>query len=122
MEDGRKANIARMAAAFSLFWALLPNPYVYYIFLRWLISPVAAVTAYQLFKSQAAGPAWLFVGFAVLFNPILPFYMARSTWSIVDIGGALALLWATGSLRHTTRKAETAGPATEGFQREDEPS
>lgn len=88
----------RLFVAGTLFWALSPHDYGYYVFLRWITSGAAVLTSIQLHRANHAGPAFGFAGLAVLFNPIFPIYLSRSTWSVLDIGTALAFAWSAGTL------------------------
>lgn len=95
-------NVARLLAAGALLWALFPHDYGYYVLLRWLVCAVAILTTIQMHQSGATGPALGFAGLAFVFNPIVPIYLSRSTWSLVDIGAALAFLWSAGTLKRNS--------------------
>ena len=84
-----KDNWFKILAAVLLLWATADNPYGYYQFLRWAVAIIAGYTAYTAYNKQKMGWAWVFGIMAVLFNPILPFYLAKDTWQLIDIGSAV---------------------------------
>jgi hypothetical protein len=75
-----------------LFLALGQHPYGYYTFLRWAVSIAAIVVAWVAWHSAVQWATWAFVGIAILFNPLAPVYLQRSTWRPIDILCGLAFL------------------------------
>ncbi|MCV9944917.1 DUF6804 family protein [Rhizobium sp. BT-175] len=80
-----------------LFVALLPLPYGYYIFLRLVIAASAAYLAWQDYKKQNAFNGWSLIlsMVALLFNPLIPVYLDRGSWFIIDlaVAGIFAMRW-----------------------------
>jgi hypothetical protein len=74
-------------------------PDSYYILLRWAILISSAVVAYGFYKSKLKGWALVFGAIAILFNPIMPFYLNKSTWVILDFIGACLFFVAGYSVR-----------------------
>ena len=72
--------------------ALFAWPYAYYIFLRFVIFAVSVYYAYYLYQASGFSSFWfwLFVFAGILFNPFMQVYLDRSTWSVFDIGLAIA--------------------------------
>lgn len=62
--------------------------YSYYVLLRWFICGVSAYIAYGFYNSKLTGWSLVFGGIALLFNPILPFYLDKSTWVALDLVAA----------------------------------
>lgn len=85
-------TIARIGAAILLFWALDRHPYSYYTLLRFIVCGVTAYGAYFASELGKKGWAWTFGIIAILFNPIIPIHLNRSTWAIIDLGVAVLLL------------------------------
>jgi len=85
--------LAKIIVALLLVIALLPNPYVYYQFLRWVVCLVSAYFAYVYFGKEQNKWGWSFIAIAVIFNPIVPFYLSRGSWGFIDIGAAILMLW-----------------------------
>lgn len=81
----RPHAIPAVAAATLLLVALGQHPYSYYTFLRWAVCAAAAFVAWLAWHSTAEWATWLFVGIAILFNPLVPIYMTRAHWRPVDI-------------------------------------
>jgi hypothetical protein len=72
-----------------LLWAInSANPYGYYIFLRYISYGVFAFLSYRFYFDGKSGWTWVFVAFAVIFNPFLPANLGRQIWLIMDIIGA----------------------------------
>ena len=63
-------------------------PYTYYILLRWAILISSAIIAYNFYNSKLQVWALIFAGVAFLFNPIIPIYLSKQTWVILDFIGA----------------------------------
>lgn len=79
-----KNNWFKILAIIFLLWALTDNPYSYYQFLRWAILVVGAYSAYLAYDIGKKLWTWIFGIIAVLFNPIIPFYLSRNTWQPID--------------------------------------
>ena len=70
---------------------ILPLPYGYYTLLRIVATGAfvwAAITAHQ--KGERTLP-WMFALSAVIYNPILPVYLTKGIWMILNLGGAAML-------------------------------
>ncbi|MER3453270.1 MAG: hypothetical protein C4344_06470 [Acidimicrobiia bacterium] len=87
--------IPAVVAALLLFVALGRHPYGYYRFLRWWVFLAAIVVSWVAWQSRAQWRIWVFAGIAILFNPLAPVYLARSTWRVIDILSAIAFVGAT---------------------------
>ena len=85
-----KNNLNKLATygipAALLVLALLPLPYGYYTFLRIVVTICAAIVAYELYASEKLRlMSFLFIGIAVLFNPVIPIALNRSLWTPIDV-------------------------------------
>jgi hypothetical protein len=77
-----KSTIAYVSSVL-LFFGILNLPMGYYDLLRVVISVSAGYFALELYgKSRWA---FAFIGIAILFNPIFPMYLTKSSWQIIDI-------------------------------------
>jgi hypothetical protein len=92
-------TIARLAAALILVLAAGRWPYAYYQLLRWLVSLTAAYGIYRCFRQASSVWVWTFAAMAVLFNPLAPIYLARTTWRMVDPAAALVMMVSIAALR-----------------------
>jgi hypothetical protein len=88
----RPHAIPAVAAAAMLIVALGQHPYGYYTFLRWSVTVAALVVAWVAWNSTAQWATWLFVGIAILFNPLAPVYLTRDQWRPIDIVAAVCFL------------------------------
>ncbi len=60
--------------------------------LRFVVCGVSAYGAYFPVELKKVGWAWILGIIAVLFNPIIPIYLNREIWVIIDVGVAVLLL------------------------------
>jgi len=79
---------ARLITAIMLLWAILPNPYPYYMLLRVVVCAVGAYSAYMAYQKNKEGWAWLFGLTAALFNPFIPAHLTKEIWMILNGLGA----------------------------------
>ena len=70
--------------------AALSLPYGYYTFLRIAVCGTAIYAAIRLKDSTAAFLSLLMV--AILFNPLIPIYLTKITWRIIDLAVAAAFI------------------------------
>lgn len=84
MKNFIKENWCVLLAVALLLGALGEHPYGYYQLLRWVVALAAVYSAYLAHDRKDSFWTWIFVGVAVLFNPIAPFYLERGTWQILD--------------------------------------
>lgn len=74
--------------------ALLPLPYGYYMLLRLVACVGFAWVAFSHFRSGAMGWATATGVLALLYNPLLPVYLTRELWILINIGSAAAMVGA----------------------------
>ena len=94
--------MVRLIAAITLLWALLPNPYGFYMLVRLIVFGVCGYTAFRYAKHDDSGMAWLFGVIAIAYNPLLPVFLTRAIWMPVDLVTAGLLVW---SVVHDRRRA-----------------
>jgi len=68
-----------------LLGSFLDWPYGYYQLLRIVVCGSAAFTAFVAHETGKAWGMWLFIGLAVLFNPIAPIHLDRESWTVLDL-------------------------------------
>lgn len=83
----RVAMIALLALAFA------PMPIGYYKFLRIAVCGLSILCAA---RTRSSAWRWIWAAVAVTFNPVLPLYLGRDTWRIVDGVGILIVLASIG--------------------------
>lgn len=64
--------------------AIAPLPYSYYMFLRWAVTLSACIHIYFGFTRKRWAAVAIFIALAVLFNPIVPVYLSKVVWMILD--------------------------------------
>lgn len=69
-------------------------PYGYYTFTRFVVCGAAILIAVIGFRDRMAIPVWsiLMAVIAVLFNPLLPIHLARSTWLYLDLAAGIVFV------------------------------
>jgi hypothetical protein len=79
--------ISRVITSILLFLALLDFSIGYYKFLRWVVCATAIYTLYISYtsKDEINFSVWLFGLIALLFNPIIPFYLGKVSWQYADV-------------------------------------
>lgn len=93
------ARVLSLVAAVLLVVALLPWPYEYYTALRVIVAVASVVLAVAAFRAKQTGWALAAIAVAVLFNPILPIWLDRGIWAILDVASAVLLAVAALRLR-----------------------
>lgn len=76
---------ARYIVCAMLLLAIADLPYGYYTILRIIVTIVAGITAF--IASEQDNEIWmlLFGAIAILFNPIIPIYLDKDAWLVIDI-------------------------------------
>jgi len=88
-------------------------PDTYFVVLRWTVCATAIYRGALALHAKHRWWAALFVGIAVLFNPLAPVHMPRAAWLAADAVVALALLGSLRALRRAeiTNETERQGAA-----------
>ena len=77
--------IPQVIVAFLLFIALIPGlPYGYFTLLRIICTGCFAYLTYKCIDEEIKVWGWIFAFMAILFNPIIPIYLSRGTWGVID--------------------------------------
>ena len=89
--------LARLIASILLLIALSSHKIGYYEFLRWVVCATAIYTAFISFakKEKMNIGVWVFGLIAILFNPVIPFYLSKSSWHTIDIFVAILFFIST---------------------------
>lgn len=85
------SNVLKVIALLLLFYASSRHQYGYYIFLRWYVFITSIYFAYQ--SNEDKNKVWfiLFIVISLLFNPVLPVYMEKEIWTILDVISGIAI-------------------------------
>lgn len=76
-------NILYIAAGLLLI-AVFPLPYGYYTFCRIAISAITIYVALNHLKKETIS-FYIFIGIAILFNPIVPIHLSKEIWIPIDL-------------------------------------
>ena len=78
-----------IASAISVVLLLLAIPaiwpYGYYVFLRWVVTASAVFLIWIAHKLKKQRWLGLMVVTAILFNPIIPIYLTKEIWVVIDL-------------------------------------
>jgi len=76
-----------------LLLAILPIwPYGYYMLLRLVVCGTAIYVAYNATKINKQGWMWTMGFIALLFNPLIPIHLDKTTWSIINLAVATVII------------------------------
>lgn len=67
-------------------------PYGYYVFLRWMVTGSAIFLIWVANKLQKQKWLGLMIVIAILFNPIIPIYLTKEIWVVIDLIVAIIFL------------------------------
>jgi len=83
----KKAMAGPILIAIALLLLAIPSiwPYSYYQVLRWVVTATAAYVAYKAFQEGRTGWTWVLSAVAIVFNPIAPIFLDKSTWVLLDL-------------------------------------
>jgi hypothetical protein len=85
-------NVLKVTLAALLLLCLADMPYGYFVFVRTVAMISFAILAYQASKTDKQTEAIIYVGLAILFQPLFKIALGRPIWNIVDIVVAIALV------------------------------
>ena len=71
---------------------LAPMPYGFYSLVRFVAMIAFAIYAYIYHEKKNNKLAVAFLSLAILFQPLLPIYLGRTLWNIVDVIVAIFLI------------------------------
>lgn len=81
-------KIASYGSSVLLLLALGNWPYGFYTFLRIAVCLTAAFGTVQALSMEKSGWGVALITIAILFNPIIPVYLAQATWAPIDVASA----------------------------------
>lgn len=79
-----------LSALFLL--CLAPMPYGFYSLIRFVAMIAFAIYAYVYYEKKNNKLAIVFLSLAILFQPLLPIYLGRMLWNIIDVIVAIFLV------------------------------
>lgn len=87
--------IIKIGLAALLLICLFNMPYGYYQLVRFIALVAFSYLAYLAYTRNRPGEAFVFIGLAILFQPIVKISLGRTLWNIVDVVVAIGLIIST---------------------------
>ncbi len=75
----------RLIVIAMLLLGILDFPYAYYTLLRIVVTVVSAFAAYNAVENDQQPWMIIFGAVAILFNPIIPIYLNKEIWVVIDV-------------------------------------
>lgn len=98
--------VPAFASAALLLGALADHgSYDYYMVMRWVVTVAAAWIAFVAYEAKREPWMWLFIGAAILFNPVAMVTMSKEQWAPVDVVAALVFATAPFVVRRRVEEA-----------------
>lgn len=85
-------NILKIITSILLLICLLKMPYGYYQLVRLVSFASFLIIAITYYKENKINSMYLFIFFAILFQPFLKVALGRQLWNIVDVVVAAVLI------------------------------
>jgi hypothetical protein len=85
-------SIIKIGLAIALFLCLFNMPYGYYQFVRFISMCGFAYLAYSSNEVNNKNEAFVYIGLAILFQPIFKIALGRTIWNIVDVIAGIGLI------------------------------
>lgn len=82
----------KLILALLFLLCLAPMPYGFYSMIRFVAMIAFAICAYAYYEKKNNRLAITFLSLAILFQPLLPIYLGRTLWNIVDVLVAIFLI------------------------------
>ncbi len=75
----------KLLLALLFFLCLLDMPYGFYQFVRFTALVGFAILAYQASEKENKTEMMIYIGLAILFQPLIKIPLGRTIWNIVDV-------------------------------------
>ena len=82
----------KLILSILLFLCLLKMPYGYYQLVRMIALVGFAILAYKSFEENQSTEGIIYIGLAVLFQPVFKIALGREIWNIVDVIVGIGLI------------------------------
>ena len=90
-------------------------PYDGYVIVKWVVTVSCAMAAYKVFQGRNFGfHGWACVAIAGLYNPMVPIYLKRGVWMVLDLVAAallIAVIRSTSTVQTPTPQAVREQPS-----------
>ena len=85
-------RIIKIVLAILFFLCLLDMPYGFYQLVRFIALVCFGILAYQSYENENNIIALIYIGLAILFQPLIKISLGREIWNIVDIIVGISLI------------------------------
>lgn len=85
-------RIVKILLAVLFFLCLLDMPYGFYQLVRFVALIGFSVLAYQSYENENKNLTIIYIGLAILFQPLIKISLGREIWNIVDVIVGIALI------------------------------
>jgi hypothetical protein len=85
-------NILKVVLAIMMLLCLADMPYGYYLLVRTVSAGAFAYFAFDAYKREKSELIFVYVGLALLFQPLVKIALGRELWNLVDVIVAMFLL------------------------------
>lgn len=85
-------RLIKIILAVLFFICLIDMPYGFYQLVRIVALVGFSILAYQSFKNENKNLTIVYVGLAILFQPLIKISLGRDIWNIVDLVVGIALI------------------------------
>ena len=85
-------NNIKLSLSVLLLLCLLNMPYGYYEFVRFVGMIGFGYLAYESNQSKKEKEVLIYIGLAILFQPLIKIALGRSLWNLIDIAVAFGLI------------------------------
>lgn len=82
----------KLLLAILLFLCLLQMPYGYYQLVRMIALVGFSILAYKAFEEKQSTEGIIYIGLAILFQPVFKIALGREIWNVVDVVVGIGLL------------------------------
>lgn len=85
-------RIVQILLAVLFFLCLLDMPYGFYQLVRFVALIGFSILAYQSYENENKNLTIIYIGLAILFQPLIKISLGREIWNIVDVIVGIALI------------------------------
>jgi len=85
-------NVIKINLSILLFVCLLDMPYSYYQFFRFIALCIFSFLAYNANQEGRQTEMLIYIGLAILFQPLIKISFGRQLWNIIDVIVGIGLL------------------------------
>jgi len=78
-------------------------PYAYYEFLRWVIFLSSLIVIHYFYRERSNVMIIIITIIAFLFNPIIPAYLDKESWDVIDLLSAFSFFTGASFITEDTK-------------------